>query len=192
MTFSDSVIICKIWSVMLMGTICTIGYEGALLEDFLGTLLAAGVETLVDVRELPASRRKGFSKNKLREALEDVGIEYVHLKGLGDPKPGREAAKQGRFAVFEKIFKTHMKSDIFKADIEFAANILIRSNACLMCYERDHQQCHRKFVSDVLVDIIPSEVKHLGVREGIAKNGWPTDSRTGVNTGQSSTEHHAK
>jgi hypothetical protein len=69
-----------------------IGYEGSVLEDFVATLRSAGVETLIDVRDVPLSRKPGFSKSALQANLEAHGIAYVHLKGLGDPKPGREAA----------------------------------------------------------------------------------------------------
>ena len=78
----------------------TIGYEGADLFDFLATLKHAEVSLLVDIRELPASRRKGFSKNALQENLESVGIQYIHLRDLGDPKEGRLAARTGNFKDF--------------------------------------------------------------------------------------------
>src|SRR3954453_21108705 len=82
-----------------MGTkstiLTTIGYEAAELDDFVATLLAAGITRLIDVRELPISRRRGFAKRALSEALADAGIVYVHLRGLGDPKEGREAARVG-------------------------------------------------------------------------------------------------
>src|SRR5688572_16080609 len=66
-----------------MQTIFTIGYEGATLSDFIATLQVAGVRRVVDVRELPQSRRPGFSKNVLRTALEEHGFAYEHRKPLG-------------------------------------------------------------------------------------------------------------
>ena len=56
---------------------------------------AAGVERVIDVRALPLSRRPGFSKTPLRGALEEAGIEYVHLKALGTPAEGRSGGAGG-------------------------------------------------------------------------------------------------
>ena len=69
----------------------TIGYEGATMADFLAALGAAGVRRVIDVRALPLSRRSGFSKTPLKNALAEVGIDYVHLKALGTPPSGRAA-----------------------------------------------------------------------------------------------------
>ncbi len=84
--------------------IFTIGYEGSTVGDFLGALKAAGVERVIDVRALPLSRRPGFSKSPLKAALEEAGIEYVHLKALGTPAEGRAAARAGRHSDLERIY----------------------------------------------------------------------------------------
>src|SRR5947199_5731473 len=84
--------------------IFTIGYEGATVAEFLAALQDAGVERVIDVRALPLSRRPGFSKTPLRLALEEVGIEYVHLKALGTPSEGRVAARAGRHSDLERIY----------------------------------------------------------------------------------------
>ena len=73
-------------------TIFTIGYEATTMADFLSALTGAGVQRVIDVRALPLSRRPGFSKSSLAAALNEVGIDYVHLKALGTPKEGRDAA----------------------------------------------------------------------------------------------------
>ena len=72
----------------------TIGYEAATLPEVVGKLRAAGVEVVVDIRAVAASRRAGFSKTMLRASLEAEDIAYEHLRGLGTPKPGREAARK--------------------------------------------------------------------------------------------------
>ena len=84
--------------------IFTIGYEGATMDEFLAALQGAGVQRVIDVRALPLSRRPGFSKSPLRAALEEAGIEYVHLKALGTPADGRAAARAGRHADLERIY----------------------------------------------------------------------------------------
>lgn len=82
----------------------TIGYEGATIESFLAALERAGVRRVIDVRQLPLSRRPGFSKAPLAAALKERGIGYVHLKALGTPKPGRDAAKKGDRTTLEAIY----------------------------------------------------------------------------------------
>jgi uncharacterized protein (DUF488 family) len=75
-----------------MGILLTVGYEGASLEDLIATLQGSDVQRLLDVRAVAQSRRRGFSKNALTEALAKGGISYTHLRQLGDPKEGREAS----------------------------------------------------------------------------------------------------
>src|SRR4051794_37749713 len=84
--------------------IFTIGYEGTTVPDFIATLKCAGVERVIDVRALPLSRRPGFSKSPLKAALEQAGIEYLHLKALGTPPDGRAAARAGRHSDLKRIY----------------------------------------------------------------------------------------
>lgn len=150
-----------------MSTLATIGYEGAALDDFLATLTTARVRTLIDVRELPISRRAGFAKKALSAALESIGIEYVHLRGLGDPKPGREAARANDHAKFLSIYTAHLRTAVAKGDLAEAVTLSEHGGACLMCYERDPSGCHRKLVAEKISAITGSAVKHLGVKDGI-------------------------
>lgn len=147
----------------------TIGYEGAELGDFVATLKAAGIETLVDVRELAISRRKGFAKKALSEALGLAGIEYLHLKGLGDPKPGREAARAGDYKAFKRIFSAHMKSELAQEHLSVAEETLKSTTGCLMCYERDPLHCHRAIVADTISETLNIKIRHLGVQSGISE-----------------------
>jgi uncharacterized protein (DUF488 family) len=158
-------------------SIATIGYEKSSLEDFIETLLISHIQVLVDVRQLPLSRRKGFSKRALGEALNDVGIDYLHLAGLGDPKEGRDAAKEGNHGEFLRIFAAHMKTEEFKAAIERVTPIAEEKKSCLMCYERDPEKCHRKLVGEVLSGIISANIKHLDVPQGVATSGATNKTR---------------
>jgi uncharacterized protein (DUF488 family) len=128
-------------------TISTLGYEGATIEQFVGTLKLASVTLLIDVRDLPLSRKKGFSKNQLADVMGVSGIKYVHLRGLGDPKEGRAAARAGNYALFEKIFGRHMRSAVAARDLEIAAKLTRDARACLMCFEADYEKCHRSIVA---------------------------------------------
>ncbi|MDF1679437.1 DUF488 domain-containing protein [Ponticaulis sp.] len=146
--------------------LATIGYEKATLDDFVATLKEQNVEVLADIRDRAQSRRKGFSKTALSEALNEVGIKYIHLKALGDPKPGREAARAGDFDRFRQIFDGVMQSNEAKEALDVLREMLETSNVCLMCYERDPMTCHRKIVSDKLKSEAGGKVQHFGVRLG--------------------------
>jgi len=157
-----------------MNQVATIGYEGARPDDFIETLLQAGIEILVDVREVAMSRRKGFAKTALRELLESNGIAYVHKRDLGDPKEGRDAARSGDFKKFRQIFNRHMRSAAAKHALSELANLADDSFICLLCYEREPKNCHRSIVVDELVKVSKVEPVHLGVREGISQVGEAT------------------
>ena len=75
--------------------ICTIGYEGRDIAEFIEVLTSAEVTLVVDVRENAMSRIRGFSKRRLHETLGDSGISYEHLKRLGNPKENRGALRTG-------------------------------------------------------------------------------------------------
>ena len=81
-------------------TLFTIGYEKARQADVVATLAAAGVKTLIDVRDRPISRRPGFSKRQLAAALEEAGIDYVGLRALGTPPEGRMAGRTRQWDRF--------------------------------------------------------------------------------------------
>lgn len=167
-----------------MPWLATIGYEGATLDDFLATLREAGITALIDVRQVPASRRTGFSKVRLREAVEAVGIRYVHLVGLGDPKAGRDAARQGRMAEFRQIFARHLRTHEAQLDLQTAAGLAQEGGACLLCYERQPEFCHRSIVADALAETIGLDVRHLGVRGGLANHDGNERPRAGVGARQ--------
>lgn len=139
-----------------MPVLSTIGYEGSSLDDFIATLREAGIHTLIDVRELPISRRPGFAKTALAAALHASGIVYAHLKGLGDPKEGREAARAKNFDKFLRIYTRHLMGKPAQADLQEAARLSAEGGTCLMCYERDQTTCHRLLVAQAIADIIPT------------------------------------
>jgi|TARA_R100000935_G_scaffold49162_1_gene74265 uncharacterized protein (DUF488 family) len=141
----------------------TIGYEGSTIDEFVETLIESGVEQLVDVRELPISRKKGFAKTKLSEALAEHGIRYYHLKSLGDPKPGREAARRGDFKEFKRIFSLHLATDEAQNSLSELENIAAKGRTCLMCFEREHLNCHRNMVVEAVGERREVSAVHLEV-----------------------------
>lgn len=135
-----------------MPTLMTIGYEGSTIEDFIRTLEVAGIKVLVDVRAVTVSRKKGFSKNGLAARLGEHGIRYMHAKDLGDPKPGREAARAGDYTTFRKIFGAHLSTEAAQDAVRQVAQVACEHLTCLMCYERDPSTCHRQIVATQLQD----------------------------------------
>lgn len=149
--------------------VATIGYERASLSDFIATLERVGVEVLVDIRDRAQSRRPGFSKSALSSALHDAGITYVHMKELGDPKEGRDAARSGDMARFRSIFSNVLETNAAKEALAKLEELAMHSKICLMCYERNQEDCHRKIVADRLRQKLEVNVQHLGVAEGAGR-----------------------
>jgi uncharacterized protein (DUF488 family) len=149
--------------------ISTIGYEGSEITDFVSVLKYSGIQALVDIRDLPSSRKPGFSKNSLNASVSKAGIEYIHLKSLGDPRDGRLAARAGNMTKFRKIFCEHIGSPDGKMALNFVANLARSKSICLMCFERDHKVCHRDIVVQELLKIHTLQVKHIGVPKGFSR-----------------------
>lgn len=144
----------------------TIGYEGSDLRDFLASIAAVGVCQVIDIRDVPLSRKRGFSKNALAEALESAGISYVHLKKLGDPKDGRMAARRGDYEGFRRIYEEHLAGLDAQSALATAALLADEHVSCLLCFERDPRHCHRTIVAAAMARSGRFVVTHLGVKEG--------------------------
>lgn len=150
--------------------LATIGYERATLPDFVATLQLAKVDILVDVRERAQSRRPGFSKNALGTALQEVGIEYLHLPQLGDPKEGRDAARSGNMDRFLEIYHAVIAEVPALEALDHLESLALNNHICLMCFERDQRGCHRKIVAEKLEARLNIKASHWGVVQG-AGNG---------------------
>lgn len=134
-----------------MNKLFTIGYEGSDVDRLIQTLINNGIQVLADVRELPLSRKKGLSKTGLAERLADAGIEYRHYKHLGDPKPGRDAAKSGDHETFLKVFNAHMTKDTTKEALANLLEVASGRLTCMLCFERCASKCHRSIIADEAV-----------------------------------------
>jgi uncharacterized protein (DUF488 family) len=147
---------------MKLKRLATIGYEGASIQDFLATLQAAGVTTLLDVREFAGSRRKGFAKTALRQHLAGIGIEYRHEPALGSPRDIRHQLREdGRHDRFFRDFDRYLATQ--QPLLKQLARELTGTVA-LLCYERNYQECHRKSVAAALGTITGLTPKHHGVQ----------------------------
>jgi uncharacterized protein (DUF488 family) len=140
----------------------TTGYEQHKTPDSLvRTLVDAGVYRLLDVRELPLSRRRGFSKSRLAEALADAGIVYEHQRALGNPKPLRDLYRSGRQPEGEAGYRAHIRNGSSWAVDELAGS-LSSVATCLLCFEADHRTCHRQLIVEELADRgVAVDVRHL-------------------------------
>lgn len=144
-----------------MNAIFTIGYEGALISEFIHTLKRSEVSILLDIREIPLSRKKGFSKTALAAAAQKAGIKYQHEKLLGSPKTIRDKLRQdGNYKSFFKAFDVYLQTQT--ALLAQLAKT-IKGNVVLMCYERDPLTCHRLSVAKKLEELTGKKPKHLAV-----------------------------
>ena len=141
--------------------VATVGYQGATVQSFLGALREAGVDLLVDVRAVASSRRPGFAKSALAANLEAVGIEYLHLRDLGTPAPGRAAARAGRHAEMRRIYRDHLKTEAAQSALDTLAGIVRSRHACLLCFEAEPTHCHRSLVAEALAALVYLRITHL-------------------------------
>jgi uncharacterized protein (DUF488 family) len=145
----------------------TIGYEGASVAEFIAALKAAGTTLLLDVRELPISRKPGFAKAALRDALAEAGIEYRHERALGSPKDVRHRLRaDGDVARYWRDFNAHLATQQGLLD-ELAATL--SGSVALLCYERDPAQCHRSAVAAELARRTALAVTDLAVTTDAAQ-----------------------
>jgi uncharacterized protein (DUF488 family) len=147
--------------------IYTIGYEGADIPAFIRTLKDAGISLVLDIRAAPISRKKGFSKHQLAGHLQEAGIGYRHLRGLGTPKRGRDAAREGDVEAFERIFLEHMQEPEALLDLGEALALAHEQPVCLLCLERDPEHCHRLVVAERMAGEGRQEIRHLFVKSGV-------------------------
>ena len=130
--------------------IYTIGYEATTMSDFLAALGAAKVARVIDVRALPLSRRPGFSKSSLAASLKEAGIDYVHLKSLGTPKRGRDAAKKGDVATLKAVYAEQLALPEAQAQAAIMMGLAAEMPSALLCFERDPCHCHRTLLLDAV------------------------------------------
>jgi uncharacterized protein (DUF488 family) len=140
----------------------TIGYERTPPTGVLDEIENAGVKLLVDVRAVAASRRPGFSKNQLAAALDERRISYLHLKALGTPKDGRDAARSGKFDLLHNIYSAHLKTPQAREQLDELSALVKKSGpVCILCYERDHRECHRQWIAEIIEERDGVKVENL-------------------------------
>ena len=140
----------------------TIGYETSTSQAVLQELRSAQAALVVDVRAVAASRRPGFSKRQFAASLDEIGIGYLHLRALGTPTEGREAARKGRLDNLFRIYEAHLATPEAREQLdELSAIVKSGRKVCLLCYERDVAHCHRRRIAELVRERVGVEVEHL-------------------------------
>jgi uncharacterized protein (DUF488 family) len=144
-------------------TLFTLGYEGVSLEAFIACLKKAGMRQVLDIRELPLSRKRGFSKNALAATLHEVGIGYSHIPALGCPRPIRNRYKaDGDWRAYVKAFSAYLAGQ--EEALAEIARIAEMTNACLVCFEADFNRCHRSIVARAATGAEGPQAIHLTIK----------------------------
>lgn len=140
--------------------IYTVGYEGLDIDAFMSLLAENDIETVVDVREMPLSRKPGFSKKSLEAVLNLSGREYVHMVALGCPKPIRDRYREdGNWKRYTEGFLKYLAT---QDDAVAELSALAATSTCaLLCYEADCNFCHRSMVANAVKQYAGARVQHL-------------------------------
>lgn len=144
-----------------MNKLATVGYETDTQSGMIARLKAADVEMVVDVRAVASSRKAGFSKTLLANSLRAEGVDYLHLRDLGTPKPGRDAARVGRVGEMREIFEAHLEEPAAVLALAQATALAKTKRIALLCYEDDPNCCHRRIVADRIRERLKCEVVDL-------------------------------
>lgn len=148
---------------MTTGTLLGWGYEGRTLDDFLATLRDWRIDTVADVRLTPISRKKGFSKTRLREACESVGTAYVHLRGLGNPKDNRAGFARERRddgGARQRFHEEVLSTEIGAEELHVLASLRDDGKRILvLCFEADESCCHRREILSAVRSLELSEIR---------------------------------
>ena len=145
-------------------TIFTAGYEGLTIDAFIARLKQAQIDKVLDVREYPLSRKKGFSKKAFAECLAAAGISYEHSPPLGCPKPIRNRYKEdGDWSVYSRDFRTYIRTQ--DSVLSNLVSSVAEQRICMVCYEADASFCHRSLIAEAAQELESSlQAKHLPIK----------------------------
>lgn len=132
------------------------GYEKENVDEFIQKITLVGTTVVVDVREYPFSRKRGFSKNAFRSRLEDFGIKYIHVRELGSPKSMRHALNEGSISYMEFFRKYRIYVKGRHLDLRRLVDLADEETICIMCFERECDLCHRAIIADEISKLRPS------------------------------------
>ena len=137
----------------------TVGYEGRTLPQFVRLLRGQGITCVIDVRDRPVSRKRGFSATPLAEALRKAGIHYVSDRGLGNPAHIRELWKNGSLSDGKAKYRRLLRNGRSER-IEGLLDVASEERVCIVCFERDPDSCHRTIIAEEAVRLAPDLIVH--------------------------------
>jgi len=140
----------------------TLGYENTPLDRFIQVLSSRRIDVLVDVRELPISRKPGFSKSALAAACEVAAINYEHWHLLGCPRQIRQDYKDDHnWNRYTLRYRKHLQS--LGEVLEDLGSRVLKQRLCLVCFEADHRFCHRTYIAEAVQELLPktTSIIHL-------------------------------
>lgn len=141
-----------------MTPLCTVGYEGRVADELIALLIENEIDLVVDVRELPLSRKKGFSKSTLSASLCEAGVGYRHMRALGNPKHLRHALKTGlAFDEFADDFRAILAEQMDA--VEELGVVAAEHRVCLLCFEADAERCHRSIVAESVANLVGDSIQ---------------------------------
>lgn len=139
----------------VMSPVVSVGYEGRDVDDLLAALRPHHVDALIDVRLTPLSRKPGLSKTALAAALGTHGIRYLHLRALGNPKDNRALLRTGDPSSRNRFTALLRAGDGAQA-LQHVAELLQTQTVALLCFEHNHEHCHRQLIVDQLRRVTPA------------------------------------
>ena len=162
-----------------MATLFTIGHSTRSIEELISALQAHKIETLVDIRAFPMSRRlPHFNRENLEKSLSTAGIRYVWMKELGGMRK-KSLQDSPNVALRNASFRNYADY-MLTPEFEIAAAALVnfaeQSRTAYMCAERVYFKCHRMLVSDWLV-AHGHEVLHIDDEKPVKPHKLMVDAR---------------
>jgi uncharacterized protein (DUF488 family) len=136
----------------------TIGYEQRTGEECIASLLEAGVDTLVDVRERPFSRKPDFRKAAIERRCRAAGLAYESWTRLGSTGHQRRQLRETRdFSTFARRYRDFARRRR-ATELHALATLARTKTIALICYERAHEDCHRSIIADLLADRLDATI----------------------------------
>jgi uncharacterized protein (DUF488 family) len=135
----------------------TLGYEGLSLDAYTSILCAFNVGVVLDVRERAWSQRPDYIKSKMDHGLASVGINYIHVQSAGNPSSIRKTVTTPEECLM--LFRKHLRlNPDCVGELYSYVRLAAESGrpACLTCYERASENCHRSVLIEALLELDPT------------------------------------
>lgn len=141
----------------------TLGHGTLALEELLAVVRKVGIDTIVDVRRFPGSRRNPqFALEQMARCLPELGVEYRWLSSLGGRRtPALDSPNAGLRNEQFRAYADHMASSEFAEGIAELSALATTRRLAVMCAESVWWRCHRRLLADHLVLIEEIGVEHL-------------------------------